>query len=198
MSDETEGRTGPESLTNSKEFQYLLDDLYFRLKERDDWYDQAIKYLLYGNGSAVALTIGLMGALAARGLSIGMLWLALPAFFAGILAVGIAVYRCAKCAALGRADFRKLLDEYVRGKTPYVEIFLKLPDLPSKWKNFTHACFLSAFLFMSGAVIVTYVAASGQLGSGDAPEQSPEDAIHVATKITASGDAPPGSPRSSG
>ncbi len=137
---------------DSKEFDHLLKDLYFRLDERDNWYDQAIKYLLYGNGSAVALTSGMIAALYTRGADPGWLWVALPFFFGGIFCVGYAIYQSAECAAKGRAEFRNMLSGYLEnGKPTYLQIFLRLPEIRSKYGNFSRLCICSASFFALGA-----------------------------------------------
>src|SRR4051812_3069208 len=114
-----------ESRCREEEFKLLLDDLYFRLEERDRWSDHSLRYLLTGNGGGVALLITLLGALGKNGQWQPLLLLPLTCFLVGVIFVGLVVGHSAQCVKQGRDGLIKLIHRYLDRELSYEEVFRK-------------------------------------------------------------------------
>jgi hypothetical protein len=147
---------------NQAEFKFLLDDLYFRLSERDWWADQTIKFLLYGNGGGVGLTITLLSLLV-KERAPNATWLAVPLviFLGGIIIVGHLIRSCTRNVRVGRREVRKVMQGYLSHRN-YALAFNELGNsirFPSKSEEFeklsryAFACFLIA-TSLSGFIFV--------------------------------------------
>ena len=137
---------------SSEEFKHLLEDLYFRLEERDRWADHSLKYLLFGNGGGVALLIAFVGS--QRTAINTTFWLsgALGCFLTGVIVLGIVVSYSAHCAREGRREVRDLMEAYLIENLSYKSAFFRLGEIKSKWKHFSSLTTISFFCFIAGVL----------------------------------------------
>lgn len=142
--------------TNSNEFKHLLEDLYFRLEERDKWAEHSMKFLLFGNGGGVALIIAFVGSQRAAIDTNLLLAAALTCFLTGVIAQGVVVIYSAHCARVGRRDVRDLLEGYLEGKWSYKSAFFRLGKIKSKWKGASRVTLLSFILFIAGVLASSF------------------------------------------
>jgi hypothetical protein len=137
---------------SSKEFEHLLRDFYFRLEERDRWADQAIKYLLSGNGGGVALLMTYIGVLGRAGEHVPILLIPLLLFLAGIVFVGMVVLVSMSKVRHGRRGVRKLISAYLAKEKSYRDAFVEMGTWPSKWKHSSGFMWASFSAFIAGIV----------------------------------------------
>ena len=134
-------------------FDKLLDDLYFRLEERDRWAEHIIQFLFTANGGGIVVVMAYAGVLTNANRSVlGLAW-GLLAFSAGLLLVGIELGVGAAFVRQGRRAARVLMARVFTENLAYHEVFLKMGDktaFPSKWWWFSLLTLGSFICFFVG------------------------------------------------
>lgn len=147
-----------------KGFEHLLEDLYFRLEERDRWADHIIRFLLAANGGGVVVGMGYAGVLAQKGGSAAALAYGLGAFLLGLLAVGVILFASTFAIRKGRHRIRQLMNELLSDSSKtYQYAFLELGKVKPKWDVFIWASLSSFVLFFAG-ILLSFDSVTGVFG----------------------------------
>lgn len=143
-------------------YEYLLQDLYVRLEERDRWTESAIKFLLYTNGGGISASLVIVGLLANQKLPVPPELFPLIFFTIGIIIAGAGIYVMARNVRKGRRLLRPKMVAVLQGNLTYSDAFAEIGHFPSKWRFFTIGFWLSFSMFLCGLIATTAVLATTQ------------------------------------
>ena len=143
-------------------FDHLIQDLYFRLEERDRWADHIINFLLAANGGGIVVAMTYAGVLKnAKEPVTGLLGAGVLLFVIGLALVGVLLLISAHSVRNNRRKARTLIARVLQEPSyTYAQAFVDMGDrqaFPSKWKRFVRLAVLS-FAFFLVALAMSFVA----------------------------------------